>query len=164
MAEFIFVQTKTFFDKPRIVAAMDEKTLKVLRITGGQCRKAMQHGMRYRKKPSAPGDYPSAHKPNALLRQRIHFGFDEESRSLIIGPDKLNRTDREVAAAGKTVPQLVNEGGTILRKRTFDKKKKRWRHTNRARRQHYRERPFVNLTTDYGAERLAKNMENIAFK
>lgn len=163
MADFIHVTTKMFFDRAKVVEAMDRKTNKVLSSTGAFSRKTMQRGMRRRKKISNPGEYPSAHG-NALLREKIFFGFDEGSRSLIVGPAKLDRTDKEVLAAGKTVPQLLNEGGTILRKQTYDSKAKKFRPIKRARRHVYRPRPFVELTLPIAAKKLADNMEKIEFK
>lgn len=164
MPDFIHVTTNTFFDRKGIIAATDRKTNKVLSSTGAFSRKSMQRGMRYRKKSSNPGDYPSAHKPTAYLRERILFGFDVESRSLIAGPDKLNRSDRDVLASGRTVPQLINEGGVVLRKQTYDKTTKKFRPIRRARRHTYRARPFVALTLPVAAKKLAENMEKIELK
>jgi hypothetical protein len=140
---------------------MDKKTEKVLSATGAFTRTAMQRGMRRRKSASKPGDYPSAHG-NSLLRDRILFGFDVGTESLIVGPDKLDSTDREVAAAGKTVPELINFGGTVTRKAIYDPKTKqirRIRHNQRPRQWVYRPRPFVALTLPIAAKKLADNME-----
>lgn len=156
-----------FFDRAGVQAAMDKKTTRVLSATGAFSRKAMQRGMRYRKSASQPGDYPSARRGNAMLRDRILFGFDVGTESLIVGPAKLDSQDKEVAAAGKTVPELINFGGTITRKAIYDPQKKqirRIRANQRPRRWRYRPRPFVELTLPIAAAKLRDNMEKFDLK
>lgn len=164
---FQFVVKDMFFDRVKVLEAMDKKVARVLSSTGAFSRTAMQRGMRYRKKASEPGVYPSARRGNSLLRDRILFGFDSGSKSLIVGPSKLDSQDKEVAAAGKTVPELINFGGTITRHAIYDPLKKevrRIRKGQRPRRWVYRPRPFVTLTLPIAAKKLADNMEKFDLK
>lgn len=173
----VHVSLDMFFDLPGIIAKMDKKTERVLSSTGAFAMSVMQRGMRYRKSASKPGDYPSARqgrvkkksdlKPgemngNSLLRAKIRFGFESSTKSLIVGPALLDSTDSEVAAAGKTVPELINFGGTIQRRQIYDPKTKQIRYLRRGQkpvRWRYRPRPFVELTKPIAIRKLAENME-----
>lgn len=151
-----------FFDRVRVLDAMDAKTNKVGGATGAFGRRVMQRGMRYRKSASNPGDYPSARRGNAMLRDRILFGYDIKTKDIVIGPAKLDSQDKEVAAAGKTVPELINFGGTITRHAIYDpttKQIRRIRHNQRPRRWRYRPRPFTSLTLPIVVEKWKENME-----
>lgn len=159
MADFFHVSLDMFFDRAKVIDAMDRKTHRVLSSTGAFGRSVMQRGMRYRKKASTPGDYPSARRGNALLRDGIFFGYNASAREVVVGPRLLDRTDSDVAAMGKTVPQLINEGGVVSRRMVYDAKKKQMRRTNRPLRWRYRPRPFVDLTLPKAAAKLAENME-----
>ena len=164
MADFINVTTKMFFDRAKVIAAMDNKTARVLGSTGAFTWRAMKQGMRYRKSASKPGDYPSARRGNALLRDRVLFGYAISAGELVVGPSLLDRTDKEVAAVGKTVPQLINEGGAVVRRRVWDPKKKESRYTKRSFVWRYRARPFIALTMPAAAKKLADNMERLELR
>ncbi len=160
------VSLDMFFDLEAVQARMDKKTERVFGATGAYVRKAMQRRMRRRKSASAPGDYPSARPGNPLLREKIRFGYDNRNQSLVIGPALLDRTDREVAAAGLTVPELINYGGTVMRRKIWDPRAKKIRYLGRNQRPipwHYRPRPFVALTENIARAKLLENMEKFRF-
>ncbi len=161
------VSLDMFFDRAGIIAKMDEKTNKVLSNTGAFARTVMQRGMKYRKSPSPVGGYPSAHRGNPLLREKIRFGYDEATKSVVIGPALLDKTDKEVAAAGKTVPELINYGGVVMRRKVYDPKLKQIRHLHRTQKPipwHYGARPFAELTLPIASKKLAENMEKFDLK
>jgi len=165
--KFQFVVKSMFFDRARVLDAMDKKTQRVLGSTGAFAQTAMQRGMRHRKSASQPGDYPSARRGIAMLRDKILFGYDMGTKSLIVGPSKLESQDKEVAASGKTVPELINFGGVVMRRQIYDPKTKqihRIRKNQRTRRWVYRPRPFVQLTLPIAAKKLADNMEKFDLK
>ena len=160
------VSLDMFFDLEAVQARMDRKTERVFGATGAYTRKAMQRGMRRRRGVSAPGEYPSARPGNPLLRDKIRFGYDSNKQALVIGPALLDRTDREVAAAGMTVPELINYGGTVMRRRRWDPQANRIRRMQRSERPipwHYRPRPFVALTRPIAERALMENMERFDF-
>lgn len=159
---FQFVVKSMFFDRVKVLDAMDKKMNRVGGATGAFGRKVMQRGMRYRKSASEPGDYPSARRGNSLLRDKILFGYDIRTKDLVIGPARLDTQDKEVSAAGKTVPELINFGGTVTRHAIYDPEKKqirRIRKTQRPRRWRYRPRPFITLTLPIVVEKWKENVE-----
>lgn len=160
------VSLDMFFDLPAVQSRMDKKTERVFGSTGAYTRKVMQRGMRRRKGASQPGGYPSARPGNPLLREKIRFGYDSSSKSLVVGPALLDRTDREVAAAGMTVPELVNYGGTVMRRKAWNPRTKKITYLRRDQRPipwHYRPRPFVELTQPIAEKKLMENMEKFDF-
>lgn len=94
-----------FFNREKVLAAMDEATHVALLKAGAWVRKVAQRSMRYRKKASAPGQPPSARKGEAgsLLRKLLFFAYDESSRQVVVGPLRLG--------AGADVPKLHEFGG-----------------------------------------------------
>jgi hypothetical protein len=163
----IHVSLDMFFDRQGVITRMDAKTNKVLSSAGAFSRTVMQRGMRKRKKISSPGEYPSAHQ-NPLLREKVRFGFTgnfhDALKGVVIGPALLDSPDKEVAASGKTVPELINEGGVVMRRMVYDRNKKELRRTRQPIRWKYRARPFVDLTMPKAAAKLAENMEKFDFR
>lgn len=156
----ISVTPQIFFEPDKVLAPMNRKTEMVLKLTGGYARKVMKQGMRRRKGASAPGDYPSVH--SGQLRDLIYFGYDIDARELVVGPT-LFKVDREISGTSKTVPELLNEGGTVQRTRVVGRGSKR-RATDRTRTQTYRPRPYVTLTLPIAAKQFAINMEKLDLK
>ncbi len=160
------VSLDMFFDRAGVQSAMDEKTNRCMSNAGAFGRTVMQRGMRKRKKISAPGEYPSAHS-YPLLRDKVRFGYDRQKSTLVVGPALLDRTDREVAAAGFTVPELVNYGGVVTRKSIYNPIRKRiealpaglepvqWI---------YQPRPFVELTKPLVEKKLMENYANFPLR
>lgn len=155
MAGLINVTTKMFFDRVKVANAMERKENRCLSSAGAFGRTVMRRGMRRRKRISAPGEYPSAHA--GQLKELIYFGFEPSTKSVVIGPTFF-RKDREAIGATKTVPQLINEGGTVFRQRKVGRGANR-RLVGGVVRQLYRPRPFVALTLPKTAAKLAQNME-----
>jgi len=157
---YINVTTKMFFDRAGIIAAMTDKSRKCLSSALAFGRQVMKRGMRRRKGVSAVGDYPSAHK-NSLLRDFIFFGLDVKTLSGVVGPTLLHRggsgMDREIVSGAKTVPELINEGGIVIRHRAMGRGRT-FRRVGTAQKQIYKPRPFVALTLPKTAAKLADNM------
>lgn len=147
MAGLVDIKFSMFFDRQGIIDKMEAKERKVLARTGGFARKVMRQGMKRRKKVSQPGQYPSAHA--GQLKQLIYFGYD--GGGLVVGPVLFK--GRGAQPVGKTVPELINEGGTVT-----------VRETRRTYKANYAARPFVALTAPAAAKALADNMESIPFK
>lgn len=152
MAKFINVTKQIFFDRDRIIRAMDAKTRTVLAKTGGFTRLVMKRAMRKvtkKRNVSQPGEYPLAHE--GTLRRLIFFGYDLPSKSLVVGPTLFK--GKRGSGSTKTVPELVNYGGVARRMAS----------TGRVV-QHYRPRPFVALTMPAAIRVLRENMATVEFK
>lgn len=102
-----------FFDRDKVIAAMNRKTRKVLSKFGSYVWKRARtsikkapkvnaetgvrlgRGRRRKDVPvrdavSRPGDPPFGHG-DQLLRKNIFFAYDDSAKSVIIGPAKLNK-------------------------------------------------------------------------
>jgi hypothetical protein len=98
----------SFFDRPRVMGAVNAAERKVLSRFGAFVRQRARSSIRRRSDPSPPGSPPSSHV--GLLRQFILFTWDPTHRSVVIGPTKLN-------AKGDEAPRLLEYGGTTFRRR-----------------------------------------------
>jgi len=97
------VTRRMFFDRPKVVRAVDRGARKVLSKFGAFVRTAARHSIRKRKAVSQPGSPPSSHV--GLLRKLIYFGYDPSRRSVVIGPTPLNQKVGDAPAA-------LEHGGT----------------------------------------------------
>lgn len=79
----------TFFDREVVRRAADKAQFDSLRKGGGSIRLIARRSIRRRKKPSAPGQPPSSRK--GQLKEFIFFGYDVSSRSVVVGPARLDR-------------------------------------------------------------------------
>lgn len=147
MASIIDVTARTFFDRQKVIRAMDRKTHRVLSATGAFARTVMRRGMRRTPAISQPGHFPHAHA--GQLRDLIFFSYEPRRKAAVTGPT-LFAGSRDSAIRTQTVPNLVNIGGFARR---FIRRLGRWVV------QRYRPRPFVTLTRDVAVRRLRDNME-----
>lgn len=116
-----------FFDRPQVINALEKAERRVLSRTGAYGRLAMRHSFKKGKKRGdpEPGKPPRYHvHPNAGLRT-VLYAFDPARGSVIIGPllyggskwtewawgRRLSFEDM----GGRTVPQLLDEGGEKLK-------------------------------------------------
>lgn len=134
-----------------IAAAMARKEKAVLHKTAAYSRTTMKRGMRKRKGSGPVGGYPNAHEGS--LRRLVAFRVDEKRGTAAIGPTAFSTQPPWLPPGVKTVPQLLNEGGTVRRK-IFGKSRTR----------NYEGWPFVGNTTSPAAKRFADNMENLPLK
>lgn len=82
------VSVDMFFDRDKVVREADKATRANLSKAGAFVRTAARSSIRKRKSISAPGSPPSSH--TGLLRQ-IFFGWDSQSRTVVVGPMRLNQ-------------------------------------------------------------------------
>lgn len=115
-----------FFDRQRVTSAVDRAERRVLSRFGAFVRRSARSSIRRRKKVSEPGKPPSSH--TGLLRRHILFVYLADRGSVVIGPIQLNR--------GTDAPELLEHGGTVVRRT-------RRGSTKRRRRLRYRPRPFM---------------------
>lgn len=116
-----------FFDRTAVTKAVDRAKRRVLSRFGAFVRRRARSSIRKRKAVSQPGQPPSSH--TGLLRRLIFFFFDRDRESVVIGPLKANT---ENGGGLPTVPEVLEEGGTAMRKRAGKRVRAR-----------YRARPFM---------------------
>jgi len=96
-----------FFDRERVKRSVDAATRRVLSKFGAFVRQRAKTSIRKRKGISPPMHPPYSHV--GLLRQFIFFAYDEERKSVVIGPTLLR--------SGSEVPRLLEYGGeTTIKK------------------------------------------------
>ena len=97
-------QTKgLFFDRAEVMRATSRAERRVLSRFGAFVRRSARSSIRKRKGISQPGRPPSSH--TGLLRKFIFFAYQVQSRSVIVGPVRLNRKVGDAPAA-------LEHGGT----------------------------------------------------
>lgn len=96
-----------FFDRAAVIGAMDATARKVLSKFGAFVRRSAQLSIRTREGSSTPGSPPHGHI--GLLRKYIFFSWDNDRRSVVVGPAKLN------GRASSDAPKALEYGGTFIR-------------------------------------------------
>jgi len=91
-----------FFDREKVVRAVDKARRAVLSRAGAFIRTAARTSIRKRKGSAPPGSPPHSHV--GLLRNFILFGYDRASDSVVVGPAKLNKPTE--------APRVLEHGGT----------------------------------------------------
>jgi hypothetical protein len=99
-----------FFDRQRVLSAVDRATRRVLARFGAFVRTRARTSIRRRRTVSPPGGPPHSHV--GLLRRLIVFAFEPRRQSVVIGPLLSNGRQSE----RPTVPELLEEGGTVTRR------------------------------------------------
>lgn len=79
--------TDLFFDRAKVIAAMDKKTHASLSRAGAYLRQTARRLIRTRKRISSPGETASGH--TGVYKRGIQFGWRPESRSVVVGPEKV---------------------------------------------------------------------------
>ena len=123
-----FVRMKAgFFDRKRIVDSMDKATLRALKEFGRLVRKRAQKSLQVAEGVSRPGDPPHIHKSLGItktskstgrvrtqsvspLREFLFFAYDKDTKSVVIGPAKLNKPG-SLAALEKGGQSLILRRG-----------------------------------------------------
>lgn len=100
--------TDAFLDNPKIQKYLDQKTKKVFVRFGGTVRKTAQFSMRSRKGTAPAGQPPYAHKKK-LLRKLLFFSYDVNTKTVVIGPVRIERT------MDQHIPKLMEEGGKVAK-------------------------------------------------
>lgn len=98
-----------FFDRKKVIKAVDEATRKVLSKFGAFVRTSMKSSIRKAKGPSQPGKPPHSHY--GLLKDLIYFGFDTKTRSVVIGPETAGKKND---AFKKKPPHILEHGGPTI--------------------------------------------------
>ena len=104
---------ENFFDKQRVVRAVDKARRAVLSKAGAFIRQRAKTSIRKRKAISAPGKPPSSHEGS--LRRFLYFGYDPGADTVVVGPAKTNQVffGRDRRPVSGTVPSVLEYGGQI---------------------------------------------------
>lgn len=121
-----------FFDRAKVKNAMDKTARKKLSRLGAFTRTRSRSSIRYSKKVSAPGRPPHGHrtmqrnKTNkktgvtkmqsvSPLREFIFFAWDDASKSVVIGPVRLNnKSGKSLRALEQGGRSEVKLGGKMV--------------------------------------------------
>jgi len=96
-----------FFDRPRVVAAVDRAKRKALSRGGAFIRQSAKTSIRKRKGSAPPGKPPHSHEGS--LRRLILFGYDRSTDSVVVGPVGFKKS---------TAPNVLEFGGrTVITRR-----------------------------------------------
>lgn len=116
-----------FFDRKRVVNAVDKATFRIFKEWGRKTRSRAQKSLKYGDRPAPAGQPPTAHRSRTItrksrktgktrrrsvsfLREFLYFVLDTESKSVVVGPARLNST-----VDPKALPALEYGGmATIL--------------------------------------------------
>jgi len=99
-----------FFDREAVINAVDKATYRIFSTFGRMVRKRAQKSLAYGDEVSAPGSPPTARKTNVVtrksrstgktrrravsfLREFLFYTLDKSTKSVVIGPARLNNTD-----------------------------------------------------------------------
>ena len=108
-----------FFDRQKVIRAVDQATRKALAKAGAFIRQRAKTSIRKRQGPARAGDPPHSHV--GLLKKFLFFGYDPASKSVVIGPARLARsTDAPHTlefggAAGRPRQLRIGRVGPLLR-------------------------------------------------
>lgn len=108
---------KLFFDRAKVIKMIGIRNAKAMSRAGAFIRRRSQSLLRRRKRASRPGEPPSVHAPAGekfKTLKNIHFEYDKYYERLVVGPHKIStKSNQDVIAAGKTVPQILEFGGSV---------------------------------------------------
>ena len=110
-----FQSKQMFFDRQAVIDAVGKASARNLSKAGAFVRRGARSSLRRRKRVSLPGTPPSVHSrdPVASLKN-IWFVFDPSSRSVVVGPVKLNGPVRLRGSNRSTIPALQELGGVAV--------------------------------------------------
>lgn len=118
MIQFTAASKDNFFDRAKVIAALDKTEAKAFTQIGGRIRKTAMRGMRPQKKPkkkayvetaSAPGQPPRRRVPLGSGLSKIYFTYSAQQHQVQIGPVKFSWS----AFPNATVPEVHEFGRTV---------------------------------------------------
>lgn len=103
-----------FFDRERVIRAITKKEKQAFSKIGAWIRTTMQSDMRESTKPNPHSKADESPRySQKLLRSMINFSYSPLRHTVVIGPE-LIATNPSIKPIGKTVPELLNDGGYAL--------------------------------------------------
>jgi hypothetical protein len=111
------IKYSQFFDRDTIIKKIGTAKKRVLSKAGAFIRQRAKTSIRRRKKSSKPGEAPSSHV--GLLRDLIFFAYDNQSDSVVVGPQLLNGSKKRGSIPPPRVLEDGGEGVTSKGQRAF---------------------------------------------
>ncbi len=109
--------TNMFFDRAELQRKIGKRNAAAMSKAGAYIRTTAQTKvLKRRRSRSRPGQPPHVHSRDKKYSLKfITFKFDEDSESLVVGPEKVpaKNPGNPTIVAGYTVPQIMEHGGTI---------------------------------------------------
>ena len=140
-----------FFDREKVVNAMDKASVKVLSKFGAFVRTRARSSMRRTKKTSLPGNPPSAHV--GFIKTMMFFSYDKARKSVVIGPTLINRSTN--------AQEILEYGGdTILEGYTFTTRDGKRTHEKTTKRIKIKKRPYMKPAFEAEKQKLAAMWAN----
>ena len=113
----IRISTEFFFDRKKVIDAVDRGTRKAMSKGLVFIRKRARSSIRKDKVSSRAGKPPRSQSSNPTVSIRnILFAYDPASKSGVCGPIKLNRRATDVRTV-KTLPATMEFGGSVAFKK-----------------------------------------------
>lgn len=142
------VRVTQFFDIGALASAADRAWAHAMKRVGASIRRTGQDTMknrRYGKNApiSIPGAYPIRHSTTNNSLRNIQYDYDHASKSVVVGPVRFK----------SDTANLIEFGGTAVRKRTAKSKRKRT--------MHYAARPFMGPSLDKEKPLIADHFRNV---
>lgn len=166
-----FATLDMFFDRSKVIRRMDTKTRRVLAGTGSATRTYIQRSMRpggKKRKSSLPGQPPRWH--TKLLRgsgkngvRGIAFNYEPRRKSVIIGVLPLDKNRPDGASNRRTIPELLEYGGTVSQGPRLIVQPQSGRRSKRpARKLTYKPRPYIAPALPYARKVMEEKMRTIS--
>lgn len=172
MTVFVRSRVRIIDQSYKLAKALSRKERTVLFRTGGYVRKVLRSRIRRRKTTSTAGKYPHAHTKGGTGLKEVRFKVDRDGANVrklagdytvVVGHYKYTRNKKAAVPIGKTVPQLINEGGRAYTPRRARKYRDKDGIKTRRRVNKYRARPFRKLTMPDAIANLRLNMRRVRF-
>lgn len=139
------VRTRFVFDRKHVMDSVEKSKLKVLSRCGAFVMTTARGLIRHAKNwndYSKPGRPPKSHL--GLLKKLIVFAWEPRSRSVVIGPTRLNQRD-------DSAPALLEFGGEAIRTK---------RMPERQYVAHYEPRPYMGPALEKNVAKFPTLFEN----
>jgi hypothetical protein len=106
--------TKFFFDKPAVMAMVDDRTRDALSYLGFYIRNRAIWKLKRRAKASKPGQPPTVWTEDTYATLRnIGAAYNPVTKGVLVGVLKINQRIRDATGAIYLVPQVMEHGGTV---------------------------------------------------
>ena len=100
-----------------VVDYFSRESLRALYQLGGYIRTIARRSIKQSDGTSQPGRPPYSH--TRILRDSIYFSVDRPSGTVVVGPVALQTPGKGYEARGKTIPEALETGGTLIRRSVF---------------------------------------------
>lgn len=113
------VVAEFFFDRKKVIDAMDRKVAKAMNFIGGTLRKTAKRSVRKSTKNKPHGvEGGPVRTQTGIYPKTILYEYDPRKKTVICGPKKLSITDAVQPVNRSSVPELLEKGGRAIATRS----------------------------------------------